>query len=339
MAPGRKRLRKLQFGLETTSGTATTATTIWRGMGDMLEDQQVVEEVEEMVGQLDGYDRTNVVKLLGGLNLAETPLCFEQVQYLFAMGEGGPTTGSADGSGSDKIYQTNISTNAAPTIKTYTIQGGDDFEAERMAYAFATKVNIKGVHGSTAKMSATLLGRSVTTNAFTAALSVPTIEDAITSKGKVYLDATSGSYGGTQVANQILAFELNYEFLWVPKWTMDGNLFFTLPVYAGHKITGKITFEHDTAVSGASGAKLDFRNQTARLLRIDLIGSAVTTAGTTYSTRHAIFDLPIKYTKAPVISDLNGNDIVVMEFRSRANTATTAGGGKIVVVNENSALA
>lgn len=337
MAPGRKRLRKIQLGLETTAGTATTATTIWRGMGNMLEDQQVVEEVEEMVGYLDGADRTNVVKLLGGLSLDETPLNFEQVQYLFAMGEGGPSTGASDGSGSDKIYTTNITTNTAPTAKTYTLQGGDDFEAEVMPYCLATKVNIKGVHGSTAKMSATLLGRSVTTNAFTGSLSLPTIEDAITSKGKVYLDAIGGTYGSTQVANQILAFELNYEFHWVPKWTMDGNLYFTMPVYAGHKITGKITFEHDTAVSGTGGAKQNFRTQTARLLRVDLIGSAVTTAGSTYSTKHAIFDLPIKYTKAPVITDVNGNDIVVMEFRSRFNS-TAGNQGKVVVVNELASL-
>lgn len=333
MAPGRKYLRKIQFGKETTAGTATTATAIWRGVGNMLEDQRVIEEIDEHVGILGGTDRTAVTKLLGGLELAETPLTFEQFNWLLVAGLGAPTTGSADGSGSDKIYTTNIPTTAAPTVAPYTIQGGDDFEAERMEYAFPTKITVKGETGSTARVSATLIGRQVTTNAFTSGLSLPTLEDVITGKGKVYLDAIGGSYGGTQVANQILAFELTYELMWIAKWTMDGNLYFSLPVYAGHKVSGKLTFEHDSAVSGTGGAKQHFRDQTPRLLRLDLIGSAVTTAGSTYSTKKAIFDLPIKYTKAAVIGDKDGNDIVDMEFRSRYN-ATAGNAGKIIVVNE-----
>lgn len=337
MAGYAKRLQKIQLGKETTAGTAVAATTIWRGMGSMLEDQRVVEEIEELVGILDGADRTAVTQLMGGIEFAETPLNFEQLQYLFAAGFGGPTTGASDGSGSGKVYTTTIPTTAAPTGVVYTLQGGDAFEAERMEYSAVKKISISGEGGQTAKVSAIWLGRQVTTNAFTGSLAIPSVEDALVSKGKVYLDAISGTYGTTQVSGAILKYKIDYEPLWIPKFTMDGSLYFTYLVYGGHKITGEITFEHDTAVSGTGGEKANMRSQTARKLRLDLIGNALTTNGTTYSTKHAIFDLPVKWNKIGVIEDFNGNDIVTMGFRSRYN-ATSAEAGKIIVVNELSSL-
>lgn len=312
------------------------ATEIWRGMGEMLDDQRVLEEVEELVGVMDGYDRTVITQYLGGLELAETPLTFEQLPFILAMAYGGSHVGVADGAGTGFVYTTTIPTTAAPTAKSWTVETGDDAEQEEMEYAQCTEFTLSGVAGETAKMSATLMGRQVTQSTITPSLAVPTAEDCIASKGKVYIDAIGGSFGGTQVASQILAFELTCEAMWVPKMTLDGNLYFTLTVFAGQKISGKLTFEHDTAVLRASGAKLDFMNQTAKKLRLDLIGSALTTPAT-YSTKKVLIDLPIKYTKAGVISDKDGNDIVDMEFRSRYNgTAGTA--GSIIVVNQRTTL-
>lgn len=337
MAPGRKTLRRIQMGLETTNGTAVSATTYWRGAGNMLDDQRVIEEIEEQVGIMDGTDRTALVKLFAGIEYADTPLSFEQFQIPILSGLGGTTSGSADGSGSGKIYTTVLPTTATVTPKAYTIEGGDDFEAERMEYSVPTKMKISGKAGESSKVSITWLGRQVSTNAFTSSLSLPTVETVVTSKGKVYLDAVAGTYGGTQVSNQILAYELNYDFMWIPKFTMDGNLYFTFVTLAGVGIAGKLTFEHDTAVSGTGGAKAHFRGETPRLLRIALDGSALTTNGTTYSTKKLIVDHPIKYTKAGVIGDESGNDIVDMEFKSRYNT-TVGNRGKFIAVHEVSPI-
>ena len=154
--------------------------------------------------------------------------------------------------------------------------------------------------------------------------------------GQVYIDAIGGTYGTTQVSAQILAFEITHEILWGPKWAIDGNKYFSHLVYAGHKITGKITFEHDTAVRRNAGAKADFEARTARKLRINLLGSALTTPAT-HATKKVTLDMPIKYTKVGTLDDMDGNDIVDMEFRSRYN-ATAADQGSIVVVNQLTAL-
>ena len=92
MAVGIKRLQRIQWVKEVTPGTpVATATTRWRGAGAMLDDQRKIEEIEEWMGIIDGADRTAVVQLLGMLELAETPLTADQLQYLMVMGMGGPT--------------------------------------------------------------------------------------------------------------------------------------------------------------------------------------------------------------------------------------------------------
>jgi hypothetical protein len=161
--PGRKKLRKLQFGRETPAGTIAATTTIWRGAGDMPDDQRNLVMIgdEEMVGMLGGTDRSYVDKLLAGLTLAATPATFEQLPYLLVLGLAGPHTGAADGTGSGKVYLTPIPGSTAPAPKPYTIQGGNDVEVEQIDYALATKIELNGMTGEALKMSATLLGRQV----------------------------------------------------------------------------------------------------------------------------------------------------------------------------------
>lgn len=338
MTAGVRHLRRIQLGYETTAGTTAVTTTRYRGFGT-IQDDLTLQQIDEDVGIIGGTDRTVIPKYGAKLTLPDEACSFEQLQYFIAMGFGGTTSGAADGSGSDKIYSTLIPTTAKITPVTYTLQGGDDVEVETFNYAVCTGFKLAGAGGAEVKISGEIIGRQVTTAAaFGTTATIPAIEDILTSKGKVWLDAVSGTFGGTQIAaGSILAFELDFKPIWEPKFTMEGNLYYTYPLFTGYDITGKLTYEHDTAVSGASGAKNFWRNQTPKLLRVDLIGNTVTTAGTAYSTKKAIFDLPIKFSKANAIGDQNGNDIVDMEFFSRYNL-TAALAGRFIVVNELTAL-
>jgi hypothetical protein len=341
MAVGIKRLRRIQLGKETVAGTAVAATTRWRGGATMLDDQRKIEEIEEWMGVIDGADRTAVVQLLGMLALDEVPATAEQFQYLAVMGLGGSVTGSADGAGSDKIYTTNTPTTAKPTAVPYTIQGGDDFEVEQMEYTVCSKISLKGALGQTARMGATLMGRQVARlgSGFSAGATIPSIGagEFPTQKGKLFLDAIGGAYGTTQISNLMVAFQVDIEIMWQPVFTIDGNLYFSYPSYTGHKISGQISYLHDTGADGNTGEMFDFRNQTPQLLRLDLSGDAVASPGTLYSTRKIIIDCPIKYLNPGPLGEDNGNDLRVMKFRSRYNT-TAGNQGKIVVVNELTTL-
>lgn len=340
MATGIKRLQRLQMGIESPAGTAVPATAVWRGAGNQMSDDRLIEQIEELVGILNGTDRTALVQLMAGIELSETPLTFEHLPYLFAMGFGGPVTGTRDGTtGTGYLYTTTLPTTSLPTGKFYTWEAGDNHEQAEMEYVFCNKIGIKFQHGQTAKMSGTLMGRQVSQSSLTGGLSLVTQEDAVVNKGKVYIDAIGGSYGGTQVAaGSILAGELTYEALWRPRFTLDGNLYYTTVDFVGYNVNGKLTFAHDSAVNRASGAKSEFAAQTPKKLRIDLIGTAVTQGDGVYTTKHAIFDLPIKYTKAGVLGDEDGLSVVDMEFVSRYN-ATSAEAGKVIVVQTGTALA
>ncbi len=330
--PGRKGLSKIQWGKEATPGTGVAATAIYRGNGGMIEDQTTVLDVNELVGILGDTDRAVITKRLAIINLADAPLSYEQAAYFFAMGIGGPVTGTSDGAGTDKIYTTNIPTTAAPANTFYTVETGDDFEQERATYVHCTKLDISGKMGGIVMAKGTLQGQASTLIAsFTPSLSIPAVEDIPVNKGKVYLSPVGTVEASqTQVANQILDFNLAFEFLWIPKWTMDGNLFFSFPQYVGHKLTGTITFEHDTAVSGSGGEKANYRAKTQRQLGIRFLGSALATAGTAYSTKAFKINTPITWTKMSTVDEVNGNSIVTGSFFSKYNL--TAGNAGIITV-------
>lgn len=345
MPLGRKSLRRLQIALETTSGTPVAATTRLRVKDAVLKDQREVEEILEQIGILgDGADRTAIPKLIGMLDIPAQPMSFEQWQYFMAMSMGGPTTGAADGAGSGRIYTTTIPTTTAPSIggspnlRSYTFEGGDDSEVERMEYGVCIKWEISGQASETLKFSSTIMGRQVQRLAGGfAAATIPTIEDILVSKGILALDAIGGTYGATPISNQILGIKITGDIKLIPKFTMDGQLYYTFPVYTNHIITGEVTFEHDVAAQGNTGAKADWRAQTPKLLQVNFSGNALTSAGTTYSVKKLIFNLPIKWKQIGGLEDKEGNDIVKAQFRSRYNT-TAGNAGSIICVHEVSPL-
>lgn len=340
MAPGRKTLRRVQFGKENTSGTQVAATTLWRGTANGIEDTRVIEAIEEQVGKLGGTNRSVVTRFGSTLALEETPATFEQLQYLLAMSFGGPVTGVQDGAGSDYIYTTNIPEGSVPTLVTYTFEAGDDAEALEFGYGHCPEFKISFVAGETVKMSATINGQETTTATFTGSIGIPSVTELVTSLGKFYVDAIGGTYGSTQVANQILAGEITFKPVHVEKMTLDGSRDFSFVAYTGHTITGRITFEHDTAaILATSGGVHDaFANQTAKKIQLKFeSAAAVATPGTTYSKKTVIVNLPIKWTKVSALGDQEGNDTIDAEFVSQYDV-TADDSGSVIVVNELSAL-
>jgi len=320
------------------SGTKVVATARYRGMGASLDDQRKLEIIDELVGIMGGVDRTIITQNLSGLTFAPAPCTPEQIQYHFAAAMGGPTTGAADGAGTDKVYTNTMPTTANATLASYTLETGDDKEAEYATYGVCKQIVLEGKAGESVKMSATWLARGVTflSGGFTS-VALPAVSELPTSNGKFYLDAIGGTIGTTQITNQILGFKITYDFMVIPKPTMDGSLDWSFAVLTDYKVTGEVTFENDTAVLRSAGAKADFVSQTAKLMQIKLLGGSVTTPGTTYSQKQVLINAPIKWLDPPPLSDLNGNDTVVMKFQSRYNS-TAGNAGSVIVVNELASL-
>lgn len=319
MAGGIKNLRKIQWTKETTAGTAvSTATLLWRGLGT-IEDLTAVSFIEEDIGYLSQVDRTTIGTIGAKLELEPVALNIFQLPYLLEMGVKAITTGASDGSGSDKVYAYTLPTTAKNTINTFSIQGGDDTDVERMEYGFADTITLTGKANEPWKMSATLMGRQVTDvstfNPTSLALQTQ-LDDLLFNKSKLYIDAAGGTVGTTQVTNAFLEATIKLKTGWFPRFTGDGNLYFSYPAFAAPLLDVDLTFVHDaTAVT----RKTDWRTQVARLFRINVPGAAVTTAGTTYANNTLRIDFASKGVKIDKLGEMGGEDVLHCHYSSRYN--------------------
>jgi len=329
MAYGVKALRKIQLGQETTAGTAVAATTVWRGNG-VIKDAREIVIVEEDIGLFVGDGRSFVAKLGAALELEDTPATFEQLPYILSMGLMKDVDGSADGSGSGKIYTYNLSTNAQATPLTMTIEQGDNTRVDEMEYSFVTEWRLSGSHGEALQMGASVVGRQATDAEFTASVAIPTVEEILFGKGKLYIDATT--MGTTLKSGTFLGFELTGDSGFRAVHTGDGNLYFYAHKQQKPKITGVLILEHDATGEAELNAA---RAETKRLVRMVFEGSALTTAGTAYTYKSLVIDAPIKYTEVPQVEDEDGDDVVRLPFEVLFDGTNNF---QIVVVNQLSSL-
>jgi hypothetical protein len=335
MAGGIKGFTKIQLGAEATAGTAVPATALLRGAYAPADDQRQVTFPAEDIGYLSGVDRTYVPYLLGRLELPEREATFEQLPYTLAAGIKNVTTGVADGVGAGKIYAYPMPTTTANTIKTYTIESGDNQQAEEMEYSFVSEFTLSGQERQALMVKDTWQGRQWSTTSFTEAIAVPSVEEILFQKAKLYIDAVSGTLGTTLVSSSLLAMNLSVRTGWTPNFTGDGNLYFTDIEHIADQmeVLLNVTLRHNaTAVS----EKAAWRAQTARQLRLQIDGSALT-PGTSYSAKALRIDLAGKWERFEPLSERNGMMVSSGIFRARYN-ATANLFANLTVVNTLASL-
>lgn len=166
--------------------------------------------------------------------------------------------------------------------------------------------------------------------------SIPAVEEVLFQNGKLYMDAIGGTLGTTQVSNTFLACTINYKAAWVPVFTGDGNLYFSYAWLDYKKLDAEvdITFEHDAT---GAGAKVDWRANTPKLVSVRFAGSALTTPGTTYSTKMLILQGAGKWLKLDKIGEQDGNTILKGKFKFKYDT-TAAKWFEAIAVNQLSSL-
>lgn len=336
---GTRALRKIQFGAESTStpGTAVPATTRLRMTGTM-EDQRVIVYPPEDVGLLSGTDRQYTSKYLAAITI-DGELTFEQGPY---FGEAGiqETTATTDtGSGTGYIYTFSFPTATQNVPQYYTIEGGDDVDAEEMAYSHVKDMTFSGNAGEAWMVSSNWVGRTCSTTTFTASTDapIPTVEECLFGKTKLYICDTTDTMTSATTdyvkSNTLLNAELKITTGFQEVFTADGELYFSFIKQVKPEIVLTITFEHD-ATSIAEKAK--WRAGTARQIRLECLGTALTAAGAfTYKTFRV--DLAGTWEKFDKIDEQDGNDIIKGTFRGLYNS-TCAKLGSVVFVNNLSAL-
>ena len=328
---GIKSLRKLTLGREASSGTAVNATTYWRGVGT-IEDTRVTTFPEEDVGYISGLDRSYQPSVGALLAMESTPATFEQVLHILEAGVKLIGTGASDGGAgaSGKIFNYTFPTTSKNSIKTYTIYGGDDQYSDRMEYAFVQDFKLTGKGGEAVMMEATWAARQSGSAAFAGSPTIPTVEEVLFSKGALYVDAVTGTIGGTVKSNTFLGMDLSVKTGWVPVLGANGQLYFMFAKLTAPEILLNITFEHD---SHGGDQKAAWRAGTSKLVRLNFPGSNLGTAGTGFTTKVLRVDLAGRWEKFDKLGEENGNDILTGTFRARYNSSEALFAA-IKVVNE-----
>jgi len=326
-------LSKIQMGPETTAGTAVACTFLFRGYG-VLDDQQESIFPEERIGIFSGTDRSYLPSYLVGVSFDANEATFEMFPHVLEASIETHASGSQDGSGSGYIRQYNLPETQAPSRRTYTIRGGDNQQAELVTYCFVDSWTLEGRSREAWMLSSEWMGQQATTTSFTAGLTVPDVNEMLFQQTKFYIDDVSGSFGGTQITNNLLSARIEYDSGLLPKFTADGQLYFSFVQTTTPEMRVTVRMEHDAT---AVAEKANWKANTARLIRFLIEGETLTTAGTTYSRKTCIIDLAGKWETFEPLDDEDGNMVQEATFLSRYND-TKADWGSVTVVNELSVL-
>lgn len=334
---GIKAEQVIQLGAELTPGTAVAATTIWRGAGGQIKDAREVTFVPELVGYTLPTNRTYIGKLEATLAMGATPATFEQIGYLLQAGVKA-VSGAPDGSG--YIYTYLVGTTQANAIQPYTIETGDNQQAHEMEYSIVKDFTLTGNAGEAVMMSANWVGRQKTAASLTSLIgSGPqAVETILAGKGTLYIDDNTGTLGSTAVTDTLLSWTLNFNTGRNVKYTVDsGALYFDFDYFDidSFDVTLDVVFEHNSTAVTEYGTK--FTGEAGRLIRLKITGSALQTAGSSYTTKALVLDLTGKWESWEELGSQDGNSIVSGTFRVGYDE-TDDTGCTIVVVNELSAL-
>jgi hypothetical protein len=292
----------------------------------------------EKIGILGGTTRSYIPKTGGEITL-EGVATFEQLGYVFNSGIKHVTPTTDLSSAQIRTWAAQFSDTdpiATTDLDTMVIESGDNQQAEIMRYAFVDDYTITGRAGEALEVSAHLAGRAVAPGTFTAGLAIPTVEDILFSKGRLYIDPSTDTPGTTEKSNTLLEMSLHHVTGWMSKQAADGRLDFSFIKRAGDEITLDITFEHNATAVAEKAAWL---LQTERVIQLKFTGSALTTTdvGAPYDTKTYIVNIYGKWLTFDALDEQDGNNIVKGTFHG-AYSPGAAGKLTHIIANELATL-
>ena len=225
---------KVQAGVEATPGTGVASTFIFRGGFGTAKDASTRKRVEEQVGNFVPTAQLIMPWKLGRLSMPAMPFTFEQSPHIFEASIKTATPGISPKY--TRTYTPPVTTQ--PTTKFYTIEcvnteAAADFR--KMPYSFVEEWTLSGKAGEEWQIAANWIGQQLATGTPTALSTLATLEIALFSKTKLYIDAAT--IHTTQKVGVLMGAELKYSsgIMYVP--VGDGGLVYTAVKYGQPKFT------------------------------------------------------------------------------------------------------
>lgn len=297
-----------QMGREATPGTAVAATTVWRGVFGGYEDDRTREIVSEDVGILAPSTRVYDTNLGVKIAMPATVMTYEQLPHILEAGVMTATPGAGPGYARAYSYSLGQSPNA---IKTYTLEMGNWLalaDLKKVPYCFVSEFTLSGKAGEAWEMEATWMGQQLVTLAtFTAAIALPSVKEVVFPNTKLYIDASGGTIGTTQVTGVLMAAKIKVKTGIVAVPVGDGNLYYSAIKYTRPEVTFVLTMEleQNTATSRVATERAIYDAMGTRLIRLKNTGTG---------NRDLQIDLAAKYTKVGAYNkEGDGNTTVDFE--------------------------
>lgn len=291
---GHKALSKVQLGREATAGTAVSATFVWRGPFGGLQDARETMMVEEDIAIALPSSRSYNSSLAGSWSMPATELTPEHALHIFEAGIKAATP-VADGDSSGYLHAYAFPTTSLNTIKTYSIQSGDETQAELMNYGFVSSFTVTGNRKEALKISSEWVGRTVVDGSFTALSSFDPVSFIHASTGTLFIDDTDGDFGDTGVARgNLLEFTLNVTTGQKALFTVDtGQLYFQEVYFDKGEFSAEMELKFLADTAGIA-ERTKWRSNTERLVRLEFTGDDYGTEGTTgeFTTKAFRIDFP-----------------------------------------------
>jgi hypothetical protein len=327
---------KAQIGVETTMGTEVDATTLLRAQMT-LTGENTREFGAEDIGILGGLGRSYVVKRDASASIDDMTATFEQLPHFLNAGIDGvtPVQDAAGGYEYTWVVPYDATTYAAlDGLDFLTLEMGDEQQAKILTGTFAETLTITMDSEGAWKLDGTTLrGQPRENTTFTAAISVPSVEEILFGNTALYINDTGSAFGTTQIDN-FLGATLTISNLYTAVWTGTGDgAYFGLVKLTGGEATLTWRGEHDADAVTEDGKRED---GTARAVQLIATGSAIS-GGSTYTNKTAIINCCGTYSAPMTYSRENGNvqNEHTLRLHYNADRSTMA---TIIVVNELSAL-
>jgi hypothetical protein len=323
MAYGSRPLRKVQISnAEGTPGTAEAATEIL-----FFEEFDVKEQSIEFY--MPKADRGTLAKNV------ETPIAvsyfvemkgkgslYDRIaNFLFSMSIRGNITPAAVG-GLETLaytwtYEPGLTTLNTPDITdgidTFTIEDGDNVQAYEQEFCYVDELEISGAVKENVKFDATFGGRQVTNTSFTGALTEPAAKYYAMQNAKLFIDTSWAGLGGTQKTGVFLGFKWNFKTGFNPRFTADGNYYFTALNEDAKEIDLELTLVRDSTITAAELVK--FKAQTKTFIRIALFSNGEIDSGQA-NPSYIYLDGAFTAYEWPELDDEDGQSTITIKLKS-----------------------
>ena len=285
---GTLHLSKLQYGVESTRGTAVASTRVLAAAPKAVPLDRVWTPLKSYNGSKAQYNRKRNDSYLVRDAItfdAENPLYFQALPMFHQCSlDGTITPAEVTSLQSDYRWDVAPSFTAANDPDTITLELGDDVQAYEVEYVMFDRLKIAGqipADGSAAPVTGEFgyFGRQLTPTTFTAAQTVHSGLEYMNAKlARIYSDTSWAGVGGTELTSVLRGFELEVRTGNEPKFFGSANKYFSS--YGEGLIGATLTLDLE-GNSTADGLFDLYQAGTERALKLVINGSQIG-SGTTY---------------------------------------------------------